>query len=400
MNTRTFAMTLFTALAMMVQVPAHGGEVHFIPLNDPNQGPLGTAGTNINDLGVATGYYLGANGVLYGFVSTPPYSNTTFTTIQVEGSPHTKPWGITLEGAIAGNTLDTSDVYHGFVSHPPYSTVTTLDDPGACSSGIACGFLGTTVWNINLEGVVAGTYFDANSVDHGFVSYPPYTKSTFTTIDAPGACSSGAACAGAGTVIQNFMLNDLGGVTGYYIDASNVYHGFVSYPPYRHVTTFDAPGACSSDSNPACATNGTYPASINLLGVITGTYWDAYSVGHGFVSYPPYTKATFTSFDAPGACSSDSNPACLNLGTIPSSINAEGVVVGLFYDASGVIHGFLSHPPYTTVTAFDAPQACSSDSNPECAFNGTLPGGINTEGVFTGAATDASGDLHGFVAHQ
>jgi hypothetical protein len=384
----------------MTQVVAHAGDIHFTPLNDPNQGPAGTAGIYINDLGVAAGFYLGANGVLYGFVSTPPYSDTSFTTIQVQNSPHTKVQGINLEGAIIGDFIDTSGVVHGFVSHPPYSTFTTLDAPGACSSGAACATSGTTAFNINLEGIIAGEFTDPNGVHHGFVTHPPYTKDTYSTIDPPGACSSGTACSGLGTVLTNFSLNDLGGVTGYYYDAYQVVHGFVSYPPYTHITTFDAPGACSSDSNPACATNGTYTASINFFGVITGTYYDAESVGHGFVSSPPYTKATFTSFDAPGACSSDTNPACYDLGTGATSINAEGVVVGSFYDASSVAHGFLSYPPYTTFTTFDAPGACSSDSNPACAFNGTFPGGINTEGVFTGAATDASAALHGFVAHQ
>jgi hypothetical protein len=391
MNSKTFAITLLIALAMMVRVPAHAGEIHFIPLNDPHQGPVGTAGDDINDLGVAAGFYWGANGVLYGFVSTPPYSNTSFTTVAVAGSPLTHPWGINLEGAITGNSRDTSGVYHGFVSHPPYSTVTTLDAPGACSSGAACAGLGTTAWSINVEGGVAGTYYDVNGVSHGFVSYPPYNETNFTTLDAPGACSSGTACSGLGTGVFAFSLNDLGAVTGYYLDAFSVYHGFVSYPPYTKTTftTFDAPGACSSDSNPLCAFEGTYPASINLFGVITGTYYDAQGLGHGFVSHPPHTKTTFTSFDATGS-----------IDTVPVSINAEGVVVGSFYDASDVAHGFLSYPPYTSVTTFDAPHACHSDSNPECAFNGTFPGGINTEGVFTGAATDASSDLHGFVGHQ
>jgi len=395
MNSRTFAITLLTALAMTVQVPAHAGEIHFTPLNDPNQGPGGTAGNAINDLGVAAGAYLGVNGVLYGFVATPPYSSKSFTT--VEAAPtHTNIWGINLEGTITGNSLDENAVHHGFVSHPPYTTFTTIDAPGACSSGTACAGLGTLSFSINLKGVIAGLYPDTNGVYHGFVSYPPHTKTTFTTIDVPGACSSGTACAGLGTVISYLSLNDLGGVTGFFSDASGVPHGFVSYPPYTRFTTFDAPGACSSGT--ACAGEGTLPLSINLFGVITGTYFDVESVSHGFVSYPPYTKTTFTTINAPGACSSGT--ACASLGTSPSSINAEGVVAGVFSDASNVSHGFVSHPPYTTVTTFDAPGACSSDSNPACVGNGTYPLGINVEGVFTGSAYDASGNNHGFVARE
>jgi hypothetical protein len=133
--------------------------------------------------------------------------------------------------------------------------------------------------------------------------------------------------------------------------------------------------------------------------VITGTYYDAASVGHGFVSYPPYTKSTFTSFDAPGACSSDI-PACFNLGTVPEAINGEGVITGYFQDSSGVNHGFVSYPPCgkTNFTTFDAPGACSSGS--ACYGLGTVVFDINLEGSITGVAVDASGAYHGFVAHR
>jgi len=384
MNSRTFAITLFTA--MTVQVPAHAGEIQFTPLTVPNQ--VQDGGSAINDLGVAVGIYEGANGVRYGFVSTPPYSNESFTTVAAAGIPHTNLWGITLEGTVTGNSIDVSGVYHGSVSQPPYSTVTLFDAPDACSSGTC---LGTTVGSINLKGLIAGYYSDANGVNHGYVTHPPYTESTFTTINAPGACSSGMRCSGLGTEINTFALNDLGAVTGYYLDKDGVAHGFVSYPPYTKttLTTFDAPGARSSDRNSLCPGEGTYPESINLFGVITGTYYDAEGVGHGFVSYPPYTRTTFTSFDAAGS-----------IDTLPSSINLEGVVVGYFSDASGVNHGFVSHPPYTTVTPFDAPHACSSDSNPACSGNGTVAYGINVEGMFTGYAADATGHRHGFVAQQ
>jgi len=207
-------------------------------------------------------------------VSTPPYSNESFTTVAAAGIPHTNLWGITLEGTVTGNSIDMSGVYHGTVSQPPYSTVTLFDAPDACSSGTC---LGTTVGSINLKGLIAGYYSDANGVAHGYVTHPPYTESTFRTIDAPGACSSGMRCSGLGTEINTFALNDLGAVTGYYLDKDGVAHGFVSYPPYTKttLTTFDAPGACASDRNSLCPGEGTYPESINLFGVITGTYYDA-----------------------------------------------------------------------------------------------------------------------------
>jgi hypothetical protein len=388
------AMSVFAGLAITVRAPAEENNIHFTPLNDPQEGPGGTRPNAINDLGVVGGNYTNADGSVYpGFVATPPYSKESFTTVAVSGAVLTNIWGVNLEGAVTGYTLDTSNVFHGFVSQPPYTTVTTFDAPGACSSDIpACADSGTFPYNINLEGAIAGYYVDANGVSHGFVTHPPYTQNTFTTIDAPGACSSGTACSGLGTVITYFALNDLGVVTGEYLDANQVAHGFVSYPPYtKHTfTTTDAPDACE-DNVPSCpgSFNGTAPESINLWGVITGTYAGADGVGHGFVSYPPYTKSTFTSFDA----------GVPNY-TIPSSINLEGVITGFSIDTSNVFHGFVTHPPYTTVTTFDAPGACFSDSNSACAGNGTDVYGVNLEGVFTGFSLDASGNQHGFVARQ
>jgi hypothetical protein len=65
MNSRTFGITLFAALAMTVQGSAHAGEIQFTPLNDPNQGPSGGGGNAINDLGVAAGQYFPRAGCIW-----------------------------------------------------------------------------------------------------------------------------------------------------------------------------------------------------------------------------------------------------------------------------------------------------------------------------------------------
>ena len=45
-------------------------------------------------------------------------------------------------------------------------------------------------------------------------------------------------------------------------------HGFVTAPPYRTFTSFDAPGAGTASGQ------GTFPATPNLFGAITGQYID------------------------------------------------------------------------------------------------------------------------------
>ena len=66
------------------------------------------------------------------------------------------------------------------------------------------------------------------------------------------------------------------------------------------------------------------------MGTITGFYYDAGRMGHGFVRA---RDGTITSFDVPGAS-----------GTAAFSINPEGTITGIYKDANQVIHGFLRSP--------------------------------------------------------
>jgi hypothetical protein len=86
-------------------------------------------------------------------------------------------------------------------------------------------------------------------------------------------------------------------------------------------TTFDAPGAGTASFQ------GTAAAAINPAGAITGQYFDANNVGHGFLRAP---NGTFTTFDPPGS-----------LNTYPRAINPEEAITGYYVDANNVFHGFL-----------------------------------------------------------
>ena len=102
------------------------------------------------------------------------------------------------------------------------------------------------------------------------------------TFDAPGAGTG----SGQGTGCFAFtdcsvLVNNFGAITGYYLDANNVFHGFVRSPEGKF-TTFDSPGA---DTTPG-SLNGTFPYSINDWGAITGYYIDANNVSHGFLRLP------------------------------------------------------------------------------------------------------------------
>jgi len=123
-------------------------------------------------------------------------------------------------------------------------------------------------------GAIAGYYTDANNVVHGYLRNPPGEYATFLP---PGVGPQGTNCYNDCPV----GLNDSGAITGIYLDANNVYHGFLRSPEGT-ITTFEARGA---DTTPG-SYNGTLPYSINDQGVITGYYVDAKNVVHGFLLLP------------------------------------------------------------------------------------------------------------------
>jgi hypothetical protein len=386
-------LSLITLLAMTAQASGGNAAIGFHLVNDPAASKdQGTSVNGINFFGVVTGGYGDANNVYHAMVSSPPYDKSEFVTINGPGAPPlTNAWGINFEGTVTGYYVDAGGVFHGFVSELPYKSVLTLNPPGACSSGASCANLGTEAFSINLLGTIAGYYVDANSVAHGFVSERPYTL--FKVIDAPGACSAGLACANLGTAILANSLNDLGTLTGVYYDANGVAHGFVSERPYQKFKSLDVPGACSS--GPSCYGVGTQATSINLGGTITGMDTDTSGVSHGFVSEPPYTQ--FRTLDAPGACASDV-AACAGLGTSPQSIDLIGTVTGFFADSNNVHHGFVAGPPYRDITVFDAPGVCSGGA--VCAGAGTAPYANDVAGGIAGTAYNSAGVTSGFVARQ
>jgi prophage DNA circulation protein len=161
---------------------------------------------------------------------------------------------------------------------------------------------------------------DASGVNHGFLLLP---DNNIGVINVPGAGTNGHY--GQGTVANS--INDAGLISGYYLDAHNVFHGFVRAAD-AIITTFDAKGAATGFKM------GTLASSINSAGVITGTFMTPDSVTHGFVRT---ADGVITGFDGPMAGF-----------TSPVSINAAGVItastecrVGLNKDSSALQMGPL-----------------------------------------------------------
>src|ERR1022692_1384289 len=121
-------------------------------------------------------------------------------------------------------------------------------------------------------------------------------------VNVPGAGTS----SGQGTV--PFGILDEGSILGWYIDSSNVHHGFLRSPAGA-ITTFDAPGAGTGSGQ------GTFPQGINSALVIVGTYVDTSGVYHGFLRS---SGGTFKTLHAPGAGTGSGQ------GTEAGDINTKG----------------------------------------------------------------------------
>jgi hypothetical protein len=204
------------------------------------------------------------------------------------------------------------------------SEVATFDAPGA-GTAAGSGF-GTFPTSINDGGTITGRYIDANNVNHGFLRSP--SGDEFIAFDVPGAGKT--AGSGQGTFPKS--INKAGAITGHYIDANNVNHGFLR-TPLGKIIKVDAPGAGAA----AGSGFGTFPISISNWGIITGYYVDANNVNHGFLRT---AGGEFTTFVAPRAGSAAGSGS----GTSPGSINDAGTITGHNSDANNVNHGFLRTP--------------------------------------------------------
>src|SRR5262249_1169370 len=145
---------------------------------------------------------------------------------------------------------------------------------------------------------------------------------TITTFDALGAGTG----PGQGTVTTSVdPINQAAAITGTYIDASNVYHGFVRTPDGT-ITSFDVSGAGTGPFQ------GSAPGGINPAGTIEGEYIDASYVLHGFVRD---ANGAITTFDAPGAGTGPGQ------GTENGNINPAGEIAASYIDSSDALHGYV-----------------------------------------------------------
>jgi hypothetical protein len=284
----------------------------------------GTLPVAINDAGAITGTYYDANNVAHGFLRS---REGEFTSFDVPDSTATIPIGLNLESAVVGYYVDQNSVFHAFLRRRDGSFA-TWSGPDQCTSappGSFCG--GSGAFSINIFGTVSAAYADKAFAGHGLIRTPTGKLLTYNVPWAGAGSGQGTGCPGCAR-----PLNIFGAIASYYIDANNVTHGFVRSPKGDFVT-FDPAGegpfgiGCGADCS----------IGLNDWGAITGSYYDVNNVSRGFLRSP---EGSITTFQVPGA---DTTPNSYN-GTYSVSINDRGAITGFYFDANNVSHGFLQLP--------------------------------------------------------
>jgi hypothetical protein len=246
--------------------------------------------------------------------------------------------------SVGGYSLTVGGALHGF----------TLKD-GAFAPFDPPGSTFTTVNFINPRGDIVGAYVDASGVSHGFV----LSGGTYSTVDYPGAAGTALDSVNPSGEMAGATCSDPAcGVFG----ATNVTHSFLVSKKGDFSATFDPPGAASSSTSvvmPNGAVVGTY---TTLSGTTCSTQCQGYVLYHGVYATITYPGSSFT---------------------FAGGANAEGVIVGIYVDASGAGHGFLFNGAYTS---FDYPGAILTEAT-----------GINPSGVIVGLYTDSANVTHGFI---
>jgi hypothetical protein len=296
----------------------------------------GTFPNGIDDAGEITGTYADTSGQRHAFVRSP--DGKSYTTIDPPSSRYTAGIALNLEGTVVGYYSPSVGTDQSYLRYPGGS-YETWSGKGQCETAISPTIpcYGGGSFGINVFGTVSGVYQDTSGVSHGLVRSP---DGKLTSYDAPGAGTGpgqGTGCPGCSRPI-----NLWGAIAGYYIDAKFAGHGYLRSPDGK-IVTFDVPG-----ENPTYGIGCPSDCSVGLndLGAITGYFLDANFRYRGYLRTPDGEVITF---DAPGAGTQPTYGGCLLgffcQGTYPVSINDAGVIAGYYVDANFTAHGFLLFPP-------------------------------------------------------
>ena len=222
-------------------------------------GSVSTDGWNINEDGSVVGYYDLPDGRRHGFIARPAADTAAHVTgppIEVSAAGATYTFESIDVPGVAFLELSASSDFEDYAGHTRSpdgekrvgftlidGVFETYDFPGAKN---------TYFYALSNTGIAAGHYEDSNGLHHGVV----LENGEFRQYDFPGAVET----------FVHGISDATGALTGNYIDASGVRHGFSGD------TIVEFPGAAE-----------TYADFVNAHGSIVGSYVDAEGIYEGYV---------------------------------------------------------------------------------------------------------------------
>jgi probable HAF family extracellular repeat protein len=266
-------------------------------------------------------------------------------TVDYPGAANTALYAINDFGQFVGAFRDQAGGHHAVIWVD--GELRNLDPDGPVGTSAQSFAL-----SINNHGDVAGAYNDASGASHGFVRYH---DGSVRTIDFPHGFNS-----------QAFGINDFGTVIGVYNDAAANPHAFLLRE--GEYKTIDLPngiqtvplsindheeivgelivtpntngygylqepdGSFSLVTAPGSDPQQTYYISINNRDQILGVYANATVAQQNFLK----TGSTFAPFDLPAQLGASLVSA--------QTVNDIDEIVGYYFDAAGVAHGFVARP--------------------------------------------------------
>lgn len=211
---------------------------------------------------------------------------------------------MTIYPSSVNNAGQATGYYRSTTTGPLHGFLVQPD--GTVNTFDVTGAAQTVPAGINGLGKIVGSFLDAANIYHGFIRS---LAGQYATLNAPGAGT------GALQGTEPLSINDAGQVSGIYIDSANDIHGFVRDAAGNY-TAFDVPGAINVES-----------AVLNQSGEIAGTYisFDSSTncyCNHGYVR------------DSLGHLKTFSVPGALGLGTTTGAINKGGQITGIYFSGN------------------------------------------------------------------
>ncbi len=284
-------LLLGTALGLFLGVTGQAKADYMFRRLDPPDSSR-TEALGINSYGHIVGNYEDGNHIRHGFL----LIGDCYTPFDVPDSTLTGASGINDSDEIVGRYIDADGIQHGYKRLTDGSSYERLPDPPDGTS--------LQPYAINNSGRIVGWYVDADGIQHGFLlsegqytrTDPPFSTQTFAEgINNFGIIVGAYRVADRArgyvrlsggrfiyppdpepeSMLTNAIgINDLGQISGSFIDSRSIRHGFVL--EYGQYTPLDPPEGIN-----------IYASGINASGWIVGQYTEAATPRvHGYLATP------------------------------------------------------------------------------------------------------------------